>query len=115
MVVNESGMQHTHTKATLLPHHVMDGSGLFTAVRSELAAQRRELLVERHAATPGCYLLHSEGLAGDEETRMPREKQRCGGRTHMLNATYIWYSSIASTNCPHESKSVPFSKLACHF
>ena len=36
-------------------------------------------------------------------------------RTHMLNATYIWYSSIASTNCPHESKSVPFLKLACHF
>lgn len=34
-----------------------------------------------------------------------------GGRTH----TYIWYSSIASTNCPHESKSVPFLKLACHF
>lgn len=34
---------------------------------------------------------------------------------HMLIATYIWYSSIASTNCPHESKSVPFLKLACHF
>lgn len=33
----------------------------------------------------------------------------------MLNPTYIWYSSIASTNCPHESKSVPFLKLACHF
>lgn len=32
----------------------------------------------------------------------------------MLMATYIWYSSIASTNCPHESKSVPFLKLACH-
>ena len=29
--------------------------------------------------------------------------------------TYIWYSSIASTNCPHESKSVPLLKLACHF
>lgn len=34
---------------------------------------------------------------------------------HIWNATYIWYSSIASTNCPHESKSVPFLKLACHF
>lgn len=39
----------------------------------------------------------------------------CVERIHMLNATYIWYSSIASTNCPHESKSVPFLKLACHF
>lgn len=36
-------------------------------------------------------------------------------RAHILNATYIWYSSIASTNCPQESKSVPFLKLACHF
>lgn len=34
---------------------------------------------------------------------------------HVLDATYIWYSSIASTNWPHESKSVPFLKLACHF
>lgn len=32
-----------------------------------------------------------------------------------LVATHIWYSSIASTNCPQESKSVPFLKLACHF
>lgn len=32
--------------------------------------------------------------------RLPR------GRTH------IWYSSIASTSCPQESKSVPFLKLA---
>lgn len=39
----------------------------------------------------------------------------CRARTHMLNATYIWYSSIASTNCPQESKSVAFLKLACHF
>ena len=31
------------------------------------------------------------------------------------DATYIWYSSMASTNCPQESKSVPFVKLACHF
>lgn len=35
--------------------------------------------------------------------------------THMLNATYIWYSSMASTNWPQESKSVAFLKLACHF
>lgn len=26
--------------------------------------------------------------------------------------THIWYSSIASTSCPQESKSVPFLKLA---
>lgn len=41
--------------------------------------------------------------------------KRSNAHAHMLNATYIWYSSIASTNCPHESKSVPFLKLACHF
>lgn len=41
--------------------------------------------------------------------------KRSNTRAHILNATYIWYSSIASTNCPHESKSVPFLKLACHF
>lgn len=51
-----------------------------------------------------------------QQTRMPRsESPSWAGRTHMLNATYIWYSSIASTNCPHESKSVAFLKLACHF
>lgn len=41
--------------------------------------------------------------------------KRSNTRAHILNAAYIWYSSIASTNCPHESKSVPFLKLACHF
>lgn len=60
-----------------------------------------------------------DGLQGEEKKReaVLRRNQLCGERqdTHMLNATYIWYSSIASTNCPHESKSVPFLKLACHF
>lgn len=43
-----------------------------------------------------------------------RINQLCGDPGYTC-WTYIWYSSIASTNCPHESKSVPFLKLACHF
>lgn len=51
------------------------------------------------------------GVAGVVKPAM----KRSNAHAYMLNATYIWYSSIASTNCPHESKSVPFLKLACHF
>lgn len=50
-----------------------------------------------------------------ECTNTPLHSGQTSCVTHMLNATYIWYSSIASTNCPHESKSVAFLKLACHF
>ena len=79
-------------------------------------------------------LTHSSGLSSQGSTvHGPRcylhtgrvvIKQRGGGGSgpcaepwhrHMLNSTYMWYSSIASTNCPHESKSVAFLKLQSHF
>lgn len=79
----------TYCPPTCLPADFKDGRLLKTHTEREKEAHR-----------PGC--------ARDEPARWTH-------RTHMLNATYIWYSSIASTNCPHESKSVPFLKLACHF
>lgn len=128
---------HAHARtATLLPlqplpHHVMDGSGLFTvatdtsgglgscestvhppqiplAFRTD--AQRRWKRRMRNMLPWG----GGGGWGGVQGWLKPAVK-RSNAHAHMLNATYIWYSSIASTNCPHESKSVPFLKLACHF
>lgn len=82
-----------------------------------------------HQLPPMCPdCLHiSERTAADASRSYGGEKKRHAALFDMENhrrrviihmlivATYIWYSSIASTNCPHESKSVPFLKLACHF
>lgn len=70
-------------------------------------ATTREKAREKYVA-PG-------GEEGGVQGWLKPAVKRSNAHAHMLNATYIWYSSIASTNCPHESKSVPFLKLACHF
>lgn len=63
------------------------------------------------------FLLHNErnqsggGGIWDATLRRPR----LTAATSRAHATYIRYSSTASTNCPHESKSAAFLKLACHF
>lgn len=124
LLVDESGMQHpphthTHTHTLVLPlqqlpHHVIDGKGLFTAERSWLNFLWRPL----HPLSTCCNLpahLRFFKEKWGKKHALPNKTAVWRGRIHMLNVTYIWYSSIASTNCPQESKSVPFLKLACHF
>lgn len=109
-----------------LPHHVMGGSGLFTVATDTSGAGK---LWKHHAPHIPLAFRTDAQRRGKGEGEMCRPGwggvgvlgwlkpavKRSNAHAHMLNATYIWYSSIASTNCPHESKSVPFLKLACHF
>lgn len=118
--------QHICSPLQQLPHHVMDGR-VYLLLRELTDSTRANFL---HLLSPTCFPAdfrdrrpregkNNHFLKKEEEAQRPdcvRVKPALWThRTHMLNATYIWYSSIASTNCPHESKSVPFLKLACHF
>lgn len=105
--------RHWMGRVCLLPRELTDSSG----------RERRQLLPVKHHA-PTCWSPPGQRWIKRKKRSMPPRAvllQLCvcvcvrAERIHMLNATYIWYSSIASTNCPHESKSVPFLKLACHF
>lgn len=77
-------------------------------------SNRTELCCHIPSWRAGMYLLLTAAGA-TSASRGPLSPQLPPQTEQTRSPTYIWYSSIASTNCPHESKSEPFLKLACHF